>query len=233
MRSLSDFQESFYNAVVKAPPGAAEALGVRDVAGVNPETRLAVYQDAYWIRLTQSLEEDFDGVLELLGSHDFEIAARAYLTSYPSRSAGLMDLGLNFPKFISECAAYRDVPGLADAARSDWADFYAINAERLPVGDLSGLLALDPEAQMAARLRFQSGLNFVSLSGEAHAVFRGVDGLERWTLSLPEAQILKRLGDGSTLGEALNFWTENGNDPGLLFALLGRCASQGMVVGIC
>ncbi len=232
MFSLAEFQRAFQTSVIDAEPGAAERLGVKNVAGIDPATRLSVYQDAYWIRLIASLEEDFDGVRDMLGEHGFEGAARAYLTAYPSRSAGLMDLGLNLPKFLSENSIYRDVPGLVEQARSDWADFFAVNAERLPVKDLSGLAALDPKRQLAARLRFQAGLNLLSLANGTLAIFWGAEGLERQPLSPPEATVLEKLSGGASLGEALESWIEAGHEPAHLFKFLGRCASQGMVVGL-
>src|ERR1700722_9090102 len=46
--------------------------------------RLEIYNQQYWIRLLESLEEDFPGLQTILGSEKFDSLCIAYLMEYPS-----------------------------------------------------------------------------------------------------------------------------------------------------
>src|SRR5271154_236395 len=64
--------------------------------------RLEIYNQQYWIRLADSLQEDFPGVQTILGDERFELLSVAYLTEYPSTFFSLNYLGKHLPKFILE-----------------------------------------------------------------------------------------------------------------------------------
>ena len=67
---------------------------------LNSLERLEIYNQQYWIRFLDSLQDDFPGLHTILGDERFERLCVAYLTDYPSRSYSLNSLGEHLPKFI-------------------------------------------------------------------------------------------------------------------------------------
>lgn len=62
--------------------------------------RLEIYNQQYWFRLYSSFEDDFPGLLAVLGRETFERVMRAYLDACPSTSFSLRDLGSRLHGFL-------------------------------------------------------------------------------------------------------------------------------------
>ncbi len=62
--------------------------------------RLEIYNQQYWYRLLDCLEDDFPGLSAVLGQERFEQLSIEYLKSYPSMSFTLRDIGRELPGFI-------------------------------------------------------------------------------------------------------------------------------------
>ena len=165
--------------------------------------RLKVYNDQYWMRLLESLGEDFPGLRRLLGPVRFERLCRDYLARCPSRSWTLRNLGERLPGFLSKGAA-------ADMARFEWAKIVAFDAAELPRPDLAG-------ADASLRLALQPHLTLLKLSYEVDrksknprrkrlfvAVHRqGGETVYHKRLAPEEFAVLEALGRGLSLGRAL------------------------------
>jgi hypothetical protein len=96
--------------------------------------RLEIYNKQYWYRILDSLEEDFEGVLTILGREKFCALCEAYVSEHPSRTFTLRDLGNKLPEFI------RLNPGYAapyarmayETALLEWAEINAMDAATHP-----------------------------------------------------------------------------------------------------
>lgn len=62
--------------------------------------RIQIYARGYVLRLMECLRADYPALHSLLGQALFDTFAQAYLSSLPSHSPSLFDLGKNFPQFI-------------------------------------------------------------------------------------------------------------------------------------
>jgi hypothetical protein len=67
-----------------------------------PSECLELYHRQYWFRILDSLEEDFPGLIRLIGKDEFWRIAEAYLLDHPSRSFTLRYLGNHFPQFLGK-----------------------------------------------------------------------------------------------------------------------------------
>ncbi len=108
--------------------------------------RLEIYNRQYWFRLLGSLQEDYPGMLALLGEKRFLSLARAYLVRYPSASFTLRNLGSRLENFLIEEPQYGEpCPALAlDMARFEWAQVVAFDGAARPALKLDELLGSDP-----------------------------------------------------------------------------------------
>lgn len=144
MSALAAFQRTLAAHVrdgAAVPPG----LLVDDPA-FSAGRRLAVYHDAYRLRLTEALGEDFPLLRALIGDAAFGRLALRYLAACPSRSWTLRDLGRDLAGFLARR------PALRATAAFEWAlldAFDAADGRTLTAADLA---AVPP--QCFAGLRF-------------------------------------------------------------------------------
>lgn len=144
MNTLADFQRTLAAHIrhgAAVPPGR-----VADGPVYAADRRVAVYHDAYRLRLAEALGEDFPLLRGLLGEAAFGRLTRRYLAACPSRSWTLRDLGRGLPRFLARR------PALRATATFEWAlldAFDAADGRTLTVADLG---AVSP--QQFARLRF-------------------------------------------------------------------------------
>lgn len=125
--------------------------------------RLEIYNRQYWFRLLGSLQEDYPGLMAVLGERRFLRLARAYLVRYPSASFTLRNLGSRLESFLlEEPQDGGPHPELAlDMALFEWAQVVAFDGAARPVVDLDDLLGSDPAR---LRLGLQPYLSFLELN---------------------------------------------------------------------
>src|SRR5260370_40825636 len=78
------------------------AAFIKPNASLSSLERLEIYNRQYWFRLYSSFEDDFPGLLAVLGRKRFERVMRAYLDARPSTSYTLRDLGSRLHSFLLE-----------------------------------------------------------------------------------------------------------------------------------
>src|SRR5271154_6812739 len=79
---------------------------IKPSRSLNSFERLEIYNKQYWYRLLDCLEDDFPGLLAILGQKKFSTLCEAYLVNYPSISFDLNALGNKLPQFIRDNPVY-------------------------------------------------------------------------------------------------------------------------------
>lgn len=123
--------------------------------------RLEIYNRQYWFRLYSSFEEDFPGLMAIIGRKKFDRLMRAYLTDCPSQSFSLRNLGsqletwlLAHPEFIEPRHQLA-----MDMARLEWAHIEAFDSAADPLLDADDLVSIHEGSQ----LRLQPYLRLLEL----------------------------------------------------------------------
>jgi hypothetical protein len=122
--------------------------------------RLEIYNRQYWFRVLGALAEDFPALRTVVGGAQFDALSVAYLTTHPSRSFTLRNLGSKLVEWLTarpEFAGRRHALAV-DVARIEWAFVEAFDsADRAPLTlpqiaalDGSSHLALQPHLQLMA-----------------------------------------------------------------------------------
>jgi len=103
---------------------------IKPNASLTSFERLEIYNRQYWFRLYSSFEDDFPGLLAVLGRRQFERVMRAYLDACPSTSYTLRDLGSRLYSFLAEHQELTTPKGLLvqDVVRLEWAHIEAYDA---------------------------------------------------------------------------------------------------------
>lgn len=117
---------------------------------LRPAQRIQIYNQQYWWRLLNILQEAYPLVTRLFGYHDFnQSIAIPYLVKYPPNSWALNTLGDNLPKWVREDYHESDKTLVQDSIDLDTAfnlSFLTKNGtpvtmDKLPVkGDIASLL---------------------------------------------------------------------------------------------
>jgi hypothetical protein len=229
MPSLREAQRRL-KTVFTHPRGVAAGLAAAGFTGARPvttlvadqppiplPTRLAVYADAYFWRLLETLGQDFPSVKRVLGDDGFPEVIAGYLIRHPSRSPLINDAGAALPAFLKGHPASKTRPFLAELAALDWAVLRALFQDRLPPADPSAFTAMGSDA----RLRLDPTVVLMETAWAVDLLRNGtkkalskpsrrfllVHRDDQWAKVTPmdaaEFKTLKRLADGKTVGEAL------------------------------
>ena len=114
MTNLRGLQLAMQEHVLHGDP--AIVAGVRQACGLDASGRLAIYANAYTLRLTEALCESFPALLHVMGRSPFAVMAHAYVTARPSRHASIRWFG----EHLADHLQARGSDFLADIARWEW-----------------------------------------------------------------------------------------------------------------
>jgi len=143
--SLARIQDQFQQYVLQGDreqPAIADLIDQRH--GLAARERLAIYYDAYRIRLQDALAEAFDKTYSYIGDEMFASLCQGYIGAHPSQFRNLRWFGDQFPGFAGDALA--GYPVVAELAAFEWALGLAFDAEDAPVLSMAGLQALDASA---------------------------------------------------------------------------------------
>ncbi len=106
------------------------AAFIKPNAELTSLERLEIYNRQYWFRLYSSFEDDFPGLLAVLGRKTFERVMRAYLDACPSTSFSLRDLGSRLYSFLRDTEALTGPKSrlAQEVVRVEWAHIEAYDA---------------------------------------------------------------------------------------------------------
>ena len=173
MTALEEFQQRFQGFVLD---GDFEILrSVEAGPRGRPRPRLAIYHDAYRIRLREALADTFGTLQAQLGSAAFVAVCARYVESAPSTVRNLRWYGESFADFLRATPPYDRSPWLAEIARFDWALAAAFDeADATPVA-LTHLTLLTPDQWPSTSFAFHPSVERLTLSSNAPMLRRAAD----------------------------------------------------------
>jgi hypothetical protein len=151
---------------------------------LDARTRLAIYADAYRLRLIEALETDFVALRAQVGDRAFDEIARAYIDRFPSQHYSLRHFGQHLSQFLAYTRPYRDNLLLAELARFEWAMTDAFDAPDAPIATVEDMAGVAPHDWPGLRFAFHPSLQRLDLRWNAPQIWNAVDRSE----PLPAAQ---------------------------------------------
>jgi hypothetical protein len=236
--------ESDTLAALVAVPGGCDAL-----------TRLRVYAGGYPARLEEALRETFPAVEHVVGSGAFAALARRFADAVPLRSYNLSDAGERLPDFMHADPLASSLSFLPDLARLEWHVARAFHARDAAPFEPSSMAHWSLEDWERAVLRFQPWVALVEsawpvreiwmcsetpieeididLHGRPDHILVRRDGFAVVCESLgdAEAQTLRLLLDGHSLGSAVAAVADHGDDPASVSTWFARWGALRMIAG--
>jgi hypothetical protein len=143
--SLQRIQDQFQHYVLAGDrENPAIAALIDDQYGLAVRERLAIYYDAYRIRLKDALAEAFDKAYTYVGDETFAELCSGYIDRHPSHFRNLRWFGDQFAAYVAQ--SLPDYPMVAELAAFEWALGLAFDAQDAPVLSLQDLQQLDASA---------------------------------------------------------------------------------------
>lgn len=113
----------------------------------DPNECVAVYQNAYFMRILESMEEDFPKAREILGDEPFSQLVREFLREIPSKYWTLAQVGERLPEFVLSSRWNAECPSLLNTVRLEWLAILADMSLNDAVFNFSILANMTPEQQ--------------------------------------------------------------------------------------
>ena len=181
--SLTALQQAFQDYVLDGAPGIVDRIEPGRRA--NQRRRLAIYYDAYRLRLVEALGTDFEALLAVMGKDGFEEACRAYVEATPSLFRNVRWYGGNLSTFLRETQPWQEQPWLADIAQFEWTLTLAFDAADAPHVRFEDLAILQSDAWGTLGFRLHPSARMIELRANAPAIRKAVDA----GAPVPEAEL--------------------------------------------
>ncbi len=169
MKSLTGLQEEFHRHVIKG-----DRAVIDEVAGPDEAyrlTRLAIYYNAYRLRLIDALATDYPAMQAFLGETGFRDLALAYIEACPSTVRNLRWFGAGIPGFLHDDPNYRDRPALAELAAFEWAQGLAFDADDAPLTSFEQIASVAPADWPGLRFIAHPSLHLVESNWNVLAIW--------------------------------------------------------------
>ena len=173
MSGLGRIQHDFQEYLLRATAGVVDHVGGTD--RVPLPTRLRIYSDAYYSRLTEALEANFPALAELVGERDFARLAAEYIATHDSRFASIRYYGDELAQFLATEPRYRPVPLLADLARWEWTMAAVFDAEDADTVDVRAVSAKSPAEWATMRLTFHPSVHVLEFAWNAPQIWKAIN----------------------------------------------------------
>jgi hypothetical protein len=176
------------------------------------EARFHLYRDGYWLRVSESLLEDFPLTARLLGTRGFEARMREFLPAERGYELELGETSESFADWLGKGAA----PALLRAIELD---LLAVQARRAPEAAVGKRLGLHPSAKF-----FESGERIYAFWRDEHGQ------VLRERISKSMLQMLERVRVPAASDELAMRLYGLGPDFSELQEMVAECCQAGLLV---
>jgi hypothetical protein len=170
MSGLAELQRDLQRHVLSGDAAIHEQI--KASSAVPAQTRLAVYSNAYRIRLAEALGANMPRLKELLGDEQFGAVAAAYVDAHPSHFASIRWFGDRFAQDLEE--SHPAQPWLAELARWEWALAASFDALDAPSVGVERLGTIAPGDWAGLQLQFHPSVQYLELATNAQALFKAL-----------------------------------------------------------
>lgn len=170
---LRDLQEQLQAHLLSGDDRIARRIV--DTPRVNAFTRLAIYSDAYRLRLLEALRVDFPALHTLAGDAEFERIGRAYIDAHPSGHFSIRYFGRRLAGFLQGEERWRDMPVFAEMAAFEWSLGLSFDATDSPSIGVEDMAAIPPQDWPHMRLGLHPSLQRLDLRWNVAALWKAID----------------------------------------------------------
>jgi hypothetical protein len=172
--SLLTIQADFQNYVLGARQDTPAIAGsVVEQFGLNAGDRLAIYYNAYRLRICEALSKAYDKTHAYLGDEMFENLCLGYIGRHTSRHSSMRWYGAHFAEYLAQ--TLEEHPFVAELAAFEWALGLAFDAEDAPVLNAADMGTIAPEQWEHIGFDLHPSIRFLSMHSNAVAIWLALD----------------------------------------------------------
>lgn len=173
MSDFAELQQRFQGFVMSGGTAMRAAIVGDDLAPADE--RLAVYFDAYRLRLLGILETEFPGVRASLTADQFRATGLSYLDACPSAYPSVRWFASHFADHIETVQDELGLPHVGELAHFEWARGRAFDAVDAPVLTPAALAALPPDQWPSLRITMTASANRVVFEWNTDDLWRAIN----------------------------------------------------------
>jgi hypothetical protein len=218
--SLAEIQCKIQNAIQS---GVAPDVLLHLILEKPPLTiaeRIGIYQDAYFIRLAESLKDDFSECLALMGVDHFESAITEFIRTHPSKVQNLAEYSADFPEFLRTRH-----PEIHETARKEWLTVLSLQAgeprKKITAEDIAKGLPFLVARHPSSIIDSQSVLHTLA--------YRTLGTVNMVRINASSAALLDFLGTGRSLSDIQIFAQKQQMNENELTSLLAEWMSKEII----
>jgi hypothetical protein len=154
---------------------AGDSAVAAEIDGSSQEfrdARLSIYRDAYRMRLTEVLGNDYEVLHAYLGDELFNDLAADYIAAHPSTFRNVRWFGGKMAQFLGATPRYAEHPELAELARFEWALGQAFDSADEDAVRFEDVASVPPEAWAELRFRAHPSLKTMAMGTNAVAIWK-------------------------------------------------------------
>ncbi|MGB7934449.1 MAG: DNA-binding domain-containing protein [Gammaproteobacteria bacterium] len=170
---LRELQEQFQSHLLNGDPCIVQRIV--GTPRVNAPARLAIYSDAYRLRLLEALRVDFPALHTLAGDAEFERIGRAYLNAHPSGHFSIRYFGQHLAAFLQRDDRWREQPVFAEMAAFEWALGLSFDASDSPLIGVADVAAIPPGAWAHMHLDLHPSLQRLDLLWNVPGLWKAIE----------------------------------------------------------
>lgn len=165
-RDLLGEDSRICSAIVDAPPLPADA-------------RLAIYRNAYRVRLIEALDDTYGALHKLLGDETFMSLGEMFIAAHPSVHRSIRWYGRELADFLADRPPFARQPILSEVAQFDWTLAEVFDAADAVPLEREHLRSIDPTAWAALKFSFHPSLRRLQLAWNTVPVWQAVSNDEQ------------------------------------------------------
>jgi len=172
MISLRDLQSEFKQYLFDHDDKiSSHVVGTTRVAS---DVRLWLYSNAYYSRLVEALENDFQALSVLLGEDAFVSLCHEYTRANPSTYFTLRFFGQHFCQFLRSHFDYKTKQYLIELAEFEWSFINAFDAADTDAINENDIASIPQEAWLALKMTLHPSVQLVKHTQNVRAIWCAV-----------------------------------------------------------
>jgi hypothetical protein len=157
---------------------SAVAAAIVDAPPLPAAERLAIYRNAYQVRLIDALHDTYPILHALLGDEAWLVLGEAYVAAHPSVFRSIRWYGGELADFLARCPPFGDEPILAEVALLEWTLAEVFDAQDAKGLQRAALAAVAPSAWGDLTFQFHPSLRRLEFSWNTAAVWKAMSADE-------------------------------------------------------
>jgi len=150
------------------------AARVKEQAPVTTETRLGIYQNAYRMRLRETIDNDHPMLGLFLGDQLYDRLVKCYIEQFPSSVKSLRHFCHSLPVFLSDNSPFSDHPVLSELASFERMLLDVFDAKDQTICTINELQQIAPEHWPLITFRFHPSVRLYAQHHQAVEIWQAL-----------------------------------------------------------